>query len=158
MDIIKSDIVSSEHDAYWGAIGGPAGKMTPRPLLVLVSHSEGDTVATTQLQKMLDASGLSAEQYNIVSVADGEQIAWHQLRHHFKPGVVFLLGVLPAQLGVSALFRLNEPNRFNDTIWLPTLSIALLAEHADAKKQLWLAGMKPIFVDKVYGDIVAVMA
>ncbi len=153
MNIIKSDIVGSEHDVFWEDISASIEQMEPRPLLVIANHAEDDSVSVAQLQKMLDASGLSAGQYNIVLLGKGQQMAWHQLRHRLQPHMVFLVGVLPADLGVSVLLRLNEPNRFNDTIWLPTLSINDLAQHADVKKQLWVSGMKPLFVDKVFGEL-----
>jgi len=148
MSIIKTDIVSAENDVFWNDVSDITSGHVPRPVLVITNTREHDA----QLLKMLEASKLAADQYNIIYVEEGRQVAWHQLHYNLKPGVVFLIGVLPAQLGVSALFKLNEPNRYNDTIWLPSLSIAELDQRADVKKQLWLQGMKPIFVDKVYGE------
>ena len=57
---------------------------------------------------------------------------------------------MPQQLGIAAMFRLNEPNRFNERIFIPTLSIPDLEKQPDAKKQLWLGGLKPVFADKLF--------
>ena len=62
--------------------------------------------------------------------------------------IVFLIGIPAPQLGISALFHLNFPNNFDGCLWLPTLSINELAERDDVKKQLWVNGMKPVFMDK----------
>jgi hypothetical protein len=109
-----------------------------------------------QLQKMLEACKLQPEQYNIIYLNEGQQTGWHQLNGRLDPFVVFLIGLLPAQLGVSALFRLNLPNRFQDTIWLPSLPLEELDQRPEVKKELWSQGMKPVFVDQKFGPLVCV--
>jgi len=84
-----------------------------------------------------------------------QKAAWHMLREQLDPKVIFLVGVSPAQLGISALFQINISNRFDDRYWLPTLSLEQLEQNADMKKQLWTGGMKPLFVDKIYGEILS---
>jgi len=151
MNILKSDIISSQNDEYWADISPLIGKALPRPVLALTIDSGKNPQEESQLQKMLEACKLSPEQYNIVKLPAGRKVAWHQLRDRLDPKIVFLIGVLPVQLGVSASLRFNLPNRFNDCIWLPTLSVTELDKFQDVKKQLWLEGMKPVFVDKRFG-------
>jgi len=58
---------------------------------------------------------------------------------------VILAGILPIQLGISAMFRLNEPNKYGDCIWIPTLALTELDKLPEMKKQLWNMGLKPVF-------------
>ncbi len=151
MNIISTGIVHSNNDIYWQDIADITNDLPARPLLVVSAPL--DEGGRAQLLKMLDASKLPREQYNILELEEQQRVAWHALRDQLGVKCLFLIGVHPMQLGVTALFRLNEPNRFNDTIWLPTLSIPELEQHADMKRQLWVGGMKPIFVDKEFGEL-----
>jgi hypothetical protein len=146
--IINTDIIDPAIDNFF-AENGKLNDLPQRGVLVLV-QSFRNTSEEGQLQKMLQACQLTPADYNLVTLNAGEQLSWQQLREKLNPSIVFLLGVLPVQLGISALFRLNEPNRFDDKTWLPTLAISDLEQHAEVKKQLWVSGMKPIFVDKKY--------
>ena len=157
MDIIKSDLVSSEYDILWADIPAEMKDTTARPLLILVNAYAPESLPTGQagtdggqLLKMLEACKLTPEQYNIIQLKKDERIAWHKLREHLDPKVIFLIGILPAQLGISSLFKINVPNHFNDRVWLATLSLSELEKHPDAKKQLWAEGMKPVLADKSF--------
>jgi len=151
MNIIKSDLVAMEYDIFWKDITPIVMNATPRPVLVLINESENNSQEDAQLLKMLDACKLAPEQYNIIRIRQDEQVAWHQLRDRLNPKIIFMIGILPVQLGISALFKLNQPNHFNDCVWLPTISIREQEQFPDVKKQLWLSGMKPVFVDKSFG-------
>ena len=151
MNIIKSDLVEAKHDVLWNDISLVIKDAIPAPVLVLVNDSEPNAAAADQVQKMLGACKLAPSQYNIIYQRSDEQIAWHQLRDRLDPKIIFLIGILPSQLGVSALFKLNEPNHFNDRVWLPTISTAELEQYPDIKKQLWTGGMHPIFIAKSFG-------
>src|SRR5205823_5617738 len=102
------------------------------------------SASDAQLQKMLDGAELKEEQYNVIRLADKQLVAWHQLREHLFPKIIFLVGVLPSQLGISAIFSINVPNNFNDRLWLPTVSISELESAKELKLQLWNNGMKPL--------------
>jgi hypothetical protein len=150
MNIIKSDIVAEKYDVLWSDISQVVNGAGPRPILILVSDCEKGSTADAQLQKMLDGATLKEEQYNLVRLADKQMIAWHQLREQLDPKIIFLIGVLPSQLGISALFSINAPNNFNDRLWLPTVSINELENSKELKLQLWNNGMKPVFKDKSF--------
>jgi len=152
MNIIKSDLVDIKYDAFWEDVAAITIEAGPKSVLVVINDHEQGSQEQVQLQKMLEACKLTPAQYNIVKVKTGQLVAWHKLRELLDPKVVFLFGILPAQLGISALFRLNEPNRFNDRIWLPSISIAEQEQFPDLKKQLWVSGMKPVFIDKAFGE------
>jgi hypothetical protein len=153
MNIIKSEIIETKYDIFWDDAAELIGYCTPKSVLVIVCNIDSDDQDDAQLRKMLEAGRLQPGQYNIIKLLANEQVAWHKLRERLKPKVVFLLGIMPAQLGISSAFRLHEPNNFGDCIWLPALSIAELGQNPSAKSQLWSMGMKPIFVDKKYGEL-----
>ncbi len=150
MNIIKSDIVSPEYDVLWDDIGALVQGASPRDILILVNTFAPGGTEEPQLLKMLEACKLTPAQYNIIQLDNNKVVAWHQLRERLDPRIIFLIGILPAQLGISSLFVLNAPNRFNDRIWLPTISLAGLEQNPDAKKHLWTNGMRPIFVDGLH--------
>lgn len=149
MNLLKTEIVNPAFDKLWDDVPFSRDITAPKPVLVLVCNCDEGSADDIQLKKMLDAARLNPDQYHVVRMHD-EMTAWHKLREHLQPKIVFLIGVPPVQLGVSALFAVNAPNNFDDCIWLPTASISELSKHPEAKKQLWENGMKPLFIDKVY--------
>lgn len=144
MNIINTEIVNSESDAFWNEL--PARLAPVKPAKVLVIGTTEDPEA--RVQRMLDACRLAPEEYNLVFLAPDEKVAWHRLKSFFQPSVVFLIGVLPSRLGVLSLFRLHEINRYDDVVLLPTLSVAYLDQHESEKKHLWSASMKPLLLDR----------
>ncbi len=152
VNIVKTDTVDPAYDVFWEDISSVVNDAAARPVLVVAEYCEPGSAAELQLNKMLDACKLNREQYNIIMLKEGQMVAWHQLRERLDPKIIFLIGVLPAQLGISAMFGINMPNNFNDRTWLPTYSIDELEKNADVKKQLWVNGMKPVFIDKTTGD------
>ncbi len=149
-DIIQSDIVNTNIDAYWATL--PDGLPTsPVKALVVTQPYAAGSVEETQLQKILQACKLEPTEYYIHQLQ--QPVAWHQFRDKLSPQVVLLFGVFPQQLGVSAMFSLYYPNKFDSCIWVPSISISEMEKHPDTKKQLWVDGLKPVFVDKAYGNI-----
>jgi len=150
MNIIKSDLVSAAHDVMWDDISGVVKDAGKRPVLILVQTYQAGGNEATLLSKMLEKAELQPEKYNIIQLDKDKIVAWHQLRERLNPDIIFLIGVAPAQLGISSLFMLNVPNHFNDRAWLPTFSLAELEQRPDVRKQLWNDGMKPLFVDSTF--------
>lgn len=148
MQLINTPIVSSKYDILWEETTVTEGAERGKPVLIIVGGCTAESTEDAQLKKMLGACKLDAGQYNIIRLDEGAMVAWHQLREKLQPAIIFLIGVKPEQLGISAMFTLNAPNSFNDKTWLPTLSIQELEQNPEAKKQLWINGMKPVFVDQ----------
>jgi hypothetical protein len=151
-DIINTPVVDKKWDKLWDELSGlpiNANKVDVLILSLPYRDGSGDEV---QLQKMLQACNLTPEQYHIIFINEGELVPWHKFRDTLRPGHILLLGILPEQLGISAMFRLFEPNRFNEVIWIPGLSLAQFEQQTDAKRQLWQNGLKPVFVDKSTGN------
>ncbi len=145
MNIIKTDLVSPDFDILWDDITEITGGLVQKDVLIIVNTFAPESTEKAQLIKMLEASKLVPEQYNIIQLGGDTRVAWHQLRERLGPKIIFLIGIRPSQLGISSLFQLNAPNRFNDCVWLPTVSLSELEKNPEAKKQLWNDGMKVVF-------------
>jgi hypothetical protein len=148
LNIIKSKVVSSDWDAFWQQ--HTAIEELEKNTVVLSTPYQAGSQEQMQLFKMLGACNLYPEDFHIIHIKEGEQIAWHQLRDKIKPKQVIICGIMPVRLGISAMFRFNEPNRFNDCIFIPTLSLPELEKNPEAKKQLWLNALKPVYIDKQF--------
>lgn len=149
--LIQSDIVPAANDVFWKEVTELVAGKESKSILVITNKLDAGSSEMQQLQKMLDACKLTPDQYNLLMLDNGQTAAWHMLREKLNPKIIFLIGIMPAQLGISALFRLNEPNNFNDRIWLASISLKDLDQNPEIKKQLWLNGMKPVFLDKKFG-------
>lgn len=99
------------------------------------------------LLKMLAACKLDAGAYHILQLQPEQCIAWHQIKDQAKPQYVLLLGISPQQLGINALFRLNEANAFDSSTFVPSLSLDQLIQMQDMRTALWVQGLKPLFID-----------
>jgi hypothetical protein len=146
-DILTTPIIPASTNAFWDEYPGP---VSPRPLLILSDVLAANT-EDIQLTKMLQACKLMPENYNIVTLVKTQKAAWHKLKKTFEPKAVLLLGIMPESIAISAMFRLNEPNHFGNCTFIPTLSIAVLEQQPEMKRQLWITGLKPVFVDNLYG-------
>lgn len=146
-NIIESKIISQEYNDLWSELKLPGSMNEGAKTLVLCTSYAAGGAEDVQLAKMMQACKLATTDYNTIQVEEGGTIAWHQLRDALKPKYVVLLGIHPQQLGISALFHLFAPTRFNETVWIAGPSLQDLEKQPDAKKQLWLVGLKPVFVD-----------
>lgn len=152
-DIIETDVVKTTIDPFWenDRFSSPVG--VKKPVLILSNSYPAGSAEEAQLNKMLQACGLSTEKYFIFQLNENECIAWHLLKQKFNPKYILLIGLLPAQLGIAAVLNIHAPNRFDEAIWIPSLSVADLEKQPEMKKQLWLNALKPVFVDKSFGNI-----
>ncbi|MBS1780147.1 MAG: hypothetical protein JST70_12520 [Bacteroidetes bacterium] len=149
MNLYNVDIVKNEWDSFWNdAIDMKKINNEARVLIISATFDTGSAEAA-QLEKMMSACKLDNTGYNIIQVPGTEKMAWHKLKSIFAPQYVILLGIMPAQLGISASFRLFGPNRFDDAIFIPSLSLTEMEQKPEAKKQLWAEGLKPMFVDSM---------
>ena len=151
MNLFNTKIIPAEADTLWAGVDELVSGLEPKPVLVLVLNLISGSPEEAQLHKMLEASSLTPIQYNIISLTEGQPAAWHKFKLALKPKIIFLVGVTPAQLGISALFALNSPNNFNECMWLPTVSLSVLAQNAPLKAQLWNNGMKPLLKENKFG-------
>lgn len=153
MSIINSDIVSAANDVFWLDSGTVTNGLEKRPVLVLLGEADRKPELETQLVRMLDACELQPANYNIIYLAEGQLVAWNQLRTALDPYVVLLFGLVPAQLGVAVMLRFLLPNRFNDTVWVPLPTVESFAPQPDLKRRMWTEALKPVFEMGKFGAI-----
>jgi hypothetical protein len=147
LNIIKTEIIDPETDIFWTTSTNIGDAITGgKPLIVSLQYLPG-SADDVQLKKILDACKLDTDAYNILQIAAEEKIAWHILKNKYAPTTVLLFGVHPQQLGIAALFRLNGINNFDSTTIIPTLSLQQLEQLPQAKKDLWVNALKPLFAD-----------
>ncbi len=152
IDIIQANILGEDWDSFWVSVDNVVTQGAIKPVLILTKKYE-NSAEEVQLQKMLQACNLAAEQYNILQLQEQQLVAWHLVKEKLSPKFILLIGIPPTQLGISALFKLNEFNHFSDCIWIPTLSLKEWETQPETKKQLWVGGLKPVFIDKSFGNI-----
>lgn len=150
-DIIQSKIIGKQWDALWQL--NNHNELSQKKVLVISQHYSAGSTEEIQLQKMLQACNLTTDDYQVVLLEENEMIAWHLLREKCAPKVIITLGITPMQLGISAMFHLHSINSFNDCYFIPAVSAGQMEKQPEAKKQLWLNALKPLFIDKVKGDI-----
>lgn len=146
--IISSEIIQTEQDVFWEDLSAVLGELPHKNVLIISAAYGAGSDNEAQLLKMLGACQLSDADYNIIQLEQGKQMSWNRLRELTKPEAALLVGVLPKRLGIAALFRLNSVNNFDGIKWIPTLSLPELEQQPNAKKELWLQALKPLFVDK----------
>lgn len=151
-NIIGSKLVPAHYDVFWEDVPPFVNDLLPKPVLIVVHDHEPNGPEGLQLKRIIDRSKLQPEQYNLVVLKDGQQIAWRQLREKLHPKFILMFGIMPSRLGISSLFRANEPNRFNDRIWLLTYSLSELIQSDELKKQLWNGALRPVFELRAFGD------
>lgn len=150
LDIIKSGIVSHRYDAFWDDVTSIIGGLNPKDVLICTLPFEAGGIEDMLLQKMLQVCTLTPDQYNILAINQEQLVPLSGLQSALLPKYILLFGIMPQQLGIHALFHINEPNRFNGCVFVPTLGLMDIEQQPEAKKQLWLNGLKPVFVDKTF--------
>lgn len=143
MQLLSSSIIPATVDDFWKEPDLPAD---PRQVLVVAEPYSAGSAEEETLLKMLGACKLPPDAYHILLLGKEEKAGWPLLRKRLQPRYVLLLGVSPAQLGISVLFRFNETNSFNGCLWIPSAGIAELNANAGLKGQFWNQALKPTFV------------
>ncbi len=145
-DIFNTDIVTTDIDATWTE-NEQLKSLQQKKLLIISQPYAAGSNDEVQLQKIQEACQLGQDEYQTLQMTDSDTYAWHRIKTISKPEAVLLFGIKPQQLGISALFIFNYPNKFDSTIWIPTLSLPDLSQQPEAKKQLWGNALKPIFIE-----------
>ena len=153
MDIFNTEIVLNREDVFWEDSQAII-ELTPKPVLVITTDLQPGGPESEQLNGILTAGcGLTAAQYNIVQLDPEQLMAWYRLREAAQPRVVITFNITPSQLGISALLKLNDINRFDNRFWVPSVSLTQVIEDKTMKANLWGNGLKPIFKDKKHGEL-----
>lgn len=146
--ILNTEIIDAEADAFWVLQHSITDGLSPKEILVITSPISPESPEAGQLNKIIAACKIQEGNYNTIQIDKNEKVAWNHLKNTLNPRHVITFGINPKQLGISALFALNSKNHFDDTIIIPTLSLNELEQQPNAKKELWVNALKPIFADK----------
>lgn len=150
-DILNTPIVPPATDAFWQDANGALNDYTPRPALFISAPIEAGSAAMTSLENMIKACKLQPDDYNLIFLPAGEPLAWHLMQQKLQPKYVVILGIDLSQLALSVVLMPHQVSRFSQCSFIPTASIHELNQYPDIKKHFWEYGLKPVFVDKVYG-------
>ncbi len=145
--LISTPLITKEWDWIWERpwdSGSEPG--SPLPLLV-VSLPRGPEEQSV-LDKMMQACSLEPGQFQVLTMEADQRIPWPRIREKYHPENILLLGILPAQMGILAQFRIHHPNTFDQRTWIPALGLKEMPSHPEHKKALWTLGLKPIFASK----------
>lgn len=148
MLLLRSKIVPATQDAFWQPLPERWLSLSPARLLVITSPYQPESIEATTLSKLIQACGITEGVDGHILMFEESSIAWHLLKAHFSPAHVLMFGILPAQLGISALFALNAANRFDGSIFIPTIAPLSFSQDAGTKKLLWESVLKPAFAHR----------
>lgn len=146
MQLIRSKIVPAGQNDFWNELADEWKDQDPRSCLVLSGPIAEGSAEQQTLLKMLSACRLTPAQYHIFSIPPGRRVAWFKLRDTLQPQQVLLLGIDPKEIGIQAVFRNHEANRYDERVFIPSLSLSELELSPEAKKEFWAKGLKPVFV------------
>ncbi|RYZ48215.1 MAG: hypothetical protein EOP49_19195 [Sphingobacteriales bacterium] len=150
-EIITTDIVSSRWDAFWTDQTGKLDSLKEAITLVISTPFAAGSAEQSQLEKLLAACKIEQQQVQILQLSGEEELAWHLIREQVKPKHVILLGVTPGQLGILIQFMPHQVSRFNECSFVQTVSLEDLQRQPEIKTHVWNYGLKPVFIEKVYG-------
>jgi hypothetical protein len=152
MQLINTEIVHPRTDIFWQQ-PPEMQTATPRPVLV-VTTAFNNQAEEEQLTGILQTGcKLNVAQYQLIQLPAGGQLPWYRLKASLQPRVVLLFHIYPAQLGVSALFRFSEVNKFDGALWIPAAPLGQLISDKALKGQLWNNALKPVFENQAYGNM-----
>lgn len=144
-NLINSEIVPQKYDEFWGESSCEITNPEAEVLVLARPYNQGSS-QEEQLTKLLNACNLTKKQQT-VQIPENQNIAYNNLKQKFNLKSILLIGVHPKQLGISALFRLNEINRFDNLNYIPTQSLEELESNPELKKALWVNALKPLFAN-----------
>ena len=144
MQLYNTKVIPAAEDKLWSA---PANlpSLGGTKLLVISAPFEPLSSESLTLAKMMTACRLAAPDYAVIQLPETERLSWRALMEAGAPQRVLMMGISPAQLGISALFQLNHCNDFLGCIFIPGHSLAQLEQQPAAKRELWEQGLKPCF-------------
>ena len=155
MNVLNTDIIPAAQDIFWADFPEYKG-LEPRPVLIFSTGFAPGSSQEEQLNAIIKAGcKLKDSDYNLIKLTDGgTKLPWHAFKEQSSLKVVLMFGIATSQLGISALFRLNEINRFDGRFWVPTLSPDQLIQDKMIRGQLWNNALKPLFDGKIHGEII----
>src|ERR1700744_1913675 len=109
--------------------------------LILVANPKNETEELVQLGKILSACKLQQDSYKISYLTND----WSFYRNHQNIKEVLLFGISEKELNLSIQMPVNQIVKFDDRIWVKTMSISEMANNQQIKNDLWQNALKPYF-------------
>lgn len=150
-DILNTPVLPAHYDDFWTDEQHLLDGLEPKETLFITQPFEDSDATAAKLQAIIKACNLAEDHYHILKLTVQTNIAWHLLRDKLQPKYIVMLGIEPEQLALSVQFMPHQVSRFDNCAFIPTLSVEQLDVYPDIKKHFWSYGLKPVFVDKVYG-------
>ncbi len=142
-EIFKSSVVTEDYDFLWKP--ELVGHIPQVDTIVLSTNFEPASQDAQLLTKMMMACKLEQSQYYVMQLKQDDLVSWFQLREQTKATKVLLLGILPAQLGISAMMLPHEVNRFDGAQWMPTFALQELLKQDALRKHLWINVFQKVY-------------
>lgn len=146
--IFNTEIINAETDVFWHKEEVSAQSERQYATVIITNSLQPGSAEEVQLNKIIEACKIPAEDYYILQLQNNEQRAWHTIKQSFQPLQLITFGIPPSRLGIASLFRLHAVNHFDSSVIIPALSLQELEQNPQAKKDLWLNALKPVFADK----------
>ena len=144
VNILRSPVVPATADTDWLA---PQWLAAYHPAATVLMYQGKLSPAQETLAKRLleQGCGLLPEAYTLVELPADTRLSWPLFKTYFQCKNVLLCGILPRQIGISALFAYNRPNHFDSATIIPTATLAEMDQQVAHKKQLFTAALQPVF-------------
>jgi hypothetical protein len=110
--------------------------------LVLITPPINEMEEYVQLEKMLNACKLTKEDYKVELQTED----WNYYRTFENIKEILLFGITEKELNIGVQLIGNHINKFDNRIFIKSLSIAQLANSQQDKNSLWQNALKPHFV------------
>jgi hypothetical protein len=110
--------------------------------LVLITPPINEMEEYVQLEKMLNACKLTKEDYKVELQTED----WNYYRTFENIKEILLFGITEKELNIGVQLIGNHINKFDNRVFIKSLSIAQLANSQQDKNSLWQNALKPHFV------------
>jgi hypothetical protein len=144
MTIFSTPVIPATTDVFWELPESDVQLAGLRMLVISRPVAKGSPAETT-LGKMMGACHLARDEFAVLELQPGQVLSWSLLRGQTSATHVLLLGVMPAELGIQAMFAFNRPNAFSGALFIPGLPLEGLLADGNSRKELWENGLKPAF-------------
>lgn len=147
INIIKSNIIGEPINDFWKNTYDFSQYQPNKPVLIISLAFEKGSAEESAILKILQACKLTEDKYQILQLQADELLLWAHIQAHINANAILLIGVHPQQLGISALFQLNDINHYAACVFIPALWVTQMEQEPELKRQLWTQALKPFFID-----------
>lgn len=138
-------MIPASVDAAWEHQSPKLAGATAAGMLVFARPFSAGSQEEVTLQNMVKACGFAGGAAQIIQLDENESMPWAMARAAVQPQYVLLLGVPPAQLGISAQLPANAATEFSGSTFIWTATLQSLTTSEAARKSLWKDVLQPVF-------------